>query len=119
MPALAPSPLGTAAVIVSGLQVCFTFAVHSPLFFVQVVSALCLCTADGRHYKHFMLVDTTTGHERLAVVGEDSARQDRRYTYKALEDVGGLCFENGKAVSTLGWGVCWQQIAHRCDATMR
>jgi hypothetical protein len=51
-----------------------------------------------------MLVDAATGHERLAVVGEDSARQDRRYTYKALEDVGGLCFENGKAVSTLGGG---------------
>jgi hypothetical protein len=23
----------------------------------------------------------------------------RRYTYKAAEDVGGFCFENGKAVS--------------------
>jgi hypothetical protein len=55
--------------------------------------------ADGRHYKHFLLVDANSGHERLAVVGEDSARQDRRYTYKALEDVGGYCFENGKAVS--------------------
>jgi hypothetical protein len=43
--------------------------------------------------------DASTGYERLAVVGEDSARQDRRYTYKALDDVGGFCFENGKAVS--------------------
>lgn len=43
--------------------------------------------------------DANSGYERLAVVGEDSARQDRRYTYKALDDVGGFCFENGKAVS--------------------
>lgn len=60
-----------------------------------------VCWADGRHYKHFHLVDANSGHERLAVVGEDSARQDRRYTYKALEDVGGYCFENGKAVSRI------------------
>lgn len=43
--------------------------------------------------------DANSGYERLAVVGEDSARQDRRYTYKALDGVGGFCFENGKAVS--------------------
>lgn len=43
--------------------------------------------------------DANSGYERLAVVGEDSARQDRRYTYKALDDVGGFYFENGKAVS--------------------
>lgn len=53
---------------------------------------------DGRHYKHYYLVDAASGAERLAVIGEDSARLDRRYTYKALEDVGGFCFENGKAV---------------------
>lgn len=35
------------------------------------------------------------------VTAEDGARLDRRYTYKAVEDVGGFCFENGKAVS------CW------------
>jgi len=32
------------------------------------------------------------------VMAEDGARLDRRYTYKASEDVGGFCFENGKAV---------------------
>lgn len=32
------------------------------------------------------------------VMAEDGARLDRRYTYKAVEDVGGFCFENGKAV---------------------
>lgn len=57
-----------------------------------------LC-ADGRHYKHYLLVDASTGAERLAVVGEDTARLDRRYTYKALDDMGGFCFENGKAVN--------------------
>lgn len=34
----------------------------------------------------------------MAVIGEDSARQDRRYTYKACDDLGGFCFENCKAV---------------------
>lgn len=56
--------------------------------------------ADGRHYKHFLLVDPSTSpsSERMAVIGEDSARQDRRYTYKACDDLGGFCFENCKAV---------------------
>lgn len=44
-------------------------------------------------------MDTQTGHERLAVVGEDSVRADRRYSYKAVDDLGGFCFENGKMVS--------------------
>jgi hypothetical protein len=38
------------------------------------------------------------GDEKLMVMAEDGARLDRRYTYKASEDVGGFCFENGKAV---------------------
>lgn len=57
---------------------------------------------DGRHAKRFLLVDTVTGAERLVVEGEDTARLDRRYTYKALDDVGGFCFENSKAVRKLG-----------------
>jgi hypothetical protein len=79
---------------------------------------LFVCCADGRHYKHFHLVDANSGHERLAVVGEDSARQDRRYTYKALEDVGGYCFENGKAVSPMpaahSAGACVNATAATC-----
>lgn len=39
-----------------------------------------------------------SGVERLIVTAEDGARLDRRYTYKAAEDAGGFCFENGKAV---------------------
>lgn len=88
------------------------FALAHPLPCFACAS-LAPAPADGRHFKHFYLVDASTGFERLAVVGEDSARQDRRYTYKAMEELGGFCFENGKAVSTAGlawccsaWGDC-------------
>lgn len=54
--------------------------------------------SDGRHFKNYYLVDDH-GAEKLMVMAEDGARLDRRYTYKAVEDVGGFCFENGKAVS--------------------
>lgn len=78
------------------------FALAHPLPCFACAS-LAPAPADGRHFKHFYLVDASTGAERLAVVGEDSARQDRRYTYKAMEELGGFCFENGKAVSTHVW----------------
>eukprot|EP00878_Enallax_costatus_P026588 GHUV01028539.1.p3 GENE.GHUV01028539.1~~GHUV01028539.1.p3 ORF type:complete len:119 (-),score=36.04 GHUV01028539.1:882-1238(-) len=54
---------------------------------------------DGRHFKNYYLLDDS-GAEKLMVMAEDGARLDRRYTYKAVEDVGGFCFENGKAVGT-------------------
>jgi hypothetical protein len=78
----------------------FALAHSLPCF---ACASLAPAAADGRHFKHFYMVDASTGVERLAVVGEDSARQDRRYTYKAMEELGGFCFENGKAVSTHGW----------------
>eukprot|EP00775_Hariotina_reticulata_P007160 gene7160-7375_t len=53
---------------------------------------------DGRHFKNYYLVNEQ-GDEKLMVMAEDGARLDRRYTYKASEDVGGFCFENGKAVT--------------------
>jgi hypothetical protein len=81
---------------------------------------------DGRHFKNYYLVHEGDGAERLMVTAEDSVRKDRRYTYKAVTDVGGFCFENGKAVSGWGWvgrgragctrdgqGVCVYVLEHR------
>lgn len=52
--------------------------------------------------QNYYLVDDE-GAKKLMVMAEDGARLDRRYTYKAAEDVGGFCFENGKAVSARLW----------------
>jgi hypothetical protein len=54
---------------------------------------------DGRHFKNYFLINEEEGFEKLMVLAEDGHRKDRRYTYKAVTDVGGFCFENGKAVS--------------------
>ncbi|KAG1672613.1 hypothetical protein FOA52_002093 [Chlamydomonas sp. UWO 241] len=53
---------------------------------------------DGRHWKHFIVVDDSGGAERVVVVAEDSHRRDRRYTYMAVQELGGFKLENGAAV---------------------